>query len=340
MSFSLVGLLVCGCAATPTARVGPPPAYAAPITEDSVVSRLRSLPTTRVATRTRAESPGLEATEASLQNALASFGYSIALEPIPWPSAESPAGWNNIIAEIRGNAAPDEIILVTAHFDAVPDSPGADDNASGAAGVMEVARRLSSQGFADRTSRTVRFALFNVEEWGLHGAREHARLAALRDHERIVGVINLEMIGYFSDEPNSQRSPIPRIPGVFEPPTVGDTITLVANQASVGFARELNTLMRSGAPDLKTFLVDFIPGNGQMVPDTRRSDHAPFWDMGVPAVMVTDTSEFRNPNYHKPSDTIESLDLDRMTLVIRGVEHAVRVMCGEMAPRTTGEVSQ
>jgi hypothetical protein len=143
------------------------------------------------------------------------------------------------------------------------------------------------------------------------------------------------MIGYFTDEPGSQRSPIPRIPGVFDPPTVGDFIAIVANQSSSPFARELDTLMRSASPELKTLLVDFIPGNGRAVPDTRRSDHAPFWDMGVPAVMVTDTSEFRNQNYHEPSDTVESLELERMTLVIRGVEHAVRVMSGAMAPRTT-----
>lgn len=331
---ALPAVALLGCAATPTARVGPPPAYAAPISEDSVESRVRSLPTERVATRTRAESPGLEATEAILQDTLASYGYSISLEPIPWPNPDAPAGWNNIVAEIRGNTTPEEVILVTAHFDAAPDTPGADDNASGVAGVMEVARRLSSRSFADKSARTVRFALFNIEEWGLHGAREHARLAQLRENERIVGVINLEMIGYFTDEPNSQRSPIPRIPGVFEPPTVGDNITIVANQSSTAFARELDALMRSGAPELKTFVVDFIPGNGRAVPDTRRSDHAPFWDMGVPAVMVTDTSEFRNPNYHRSSDTIETLDLERMTLVIRGVEHAVRVMSGAMAPRT------
>jgi hypothetical protein len=330
-----VGMALAGCAATPTARVGPAPAYAAPISEDSVEARMRSIPTERVATRVRAESPGLEATESMLQDTLARYGYSISLEPIPWPSAESPAGWNNIVAEVRGNAKPEEVILVTAHFDAVPDSPGADDNASGVAGVMEVARRLSSSAFAEQTERTVRFVLFNVEEWGLHGAREHARLAALREGERIVGVINLEMIGYFTDEPGSQRSPIPRIPGVFDPPTVGDFIAIVANQSSSPFARELDTLMRSASPELKTLLVDFIPGNGRAVPDTRRSDHAPFWDMGVPAVMVTDTSECRKQNYHEPSDTVESLELERMTLVIRGVEHAVRVMSGAMAPRTT-----
>jgi Zn-dependent M28 family amino/carboxypeptidase len=199
---------------------------------------------------------------------------------------------------------------------------------------MEIARRLSSPAFAAQTQRTVRFALFNVEEEGLDGSFEHARLAELRaGEEQIVGVINLEMIGYFTDEPNSQRSPIPRIPGVFEPPTVGNTITLVANQASSAFARELNDLMRSGSPLLKTFLVDFIPGNGDAIPDTQRSDHAPFWMIGVPAVMVTDTSNFRNPHYHKPTDTIETLDLKRMTRVVEGVEHAVRVMSGASASR-------
>lgn len=326
-----VGVMV-GCAATPRARtpLGPPP-YAAPISERSVDARLRSLPTERPATKRRADSPGLEAAEAGLMEALSSYGYSPTLEPIPWPSEAEPAGWSNIVAEIRGNEAPQEVLLVTAHYDAVPGSPGADDNGSGVAGVLEVARRLSSPAFAEQTKRTVRFALFNVEEWGLHGSREHARVSERRAKElgeRIVGVINLEMIGYFSDEPNSQRSPIPRIPGVFEPPTVGDSITIVANQASSPFARQLTALMKAGSPELKTFLVDFIPGRGQAMPDVRRSDHAPFWDIGVPAVMVTDTSEFRNANYHTANDTIETLDLERMARVVEGVEHAVRVLSG------------
>lgn len=84
--------------------------------------------------------------------------------------------------------------------------------------------------------------------------------------------------------------------------------------------------MRESEPSVKTLVVDFIPGVGRAVPDVRRSDHAPFWDIQVPAVMVTDTSEFRNPHYHKASDTIETLDLRRMAQVVRAIEHAVRHM--------------
>ncbi len=317
------------CATTASAPVRRPPAYAGPITPRTIEGQILAIPTERVATLERAGSPGLQAAERDLMRRLADYGYSPTLEPIPWPDDAAPAGWNNIIVEIPGNTRPDEVLLVCAHYDAVAGSPGADDNASGVAGLMEVARRLSSPAFAAQTDRTVRFALFNVEEQGLDGSFEHARIAELRSSEqRIVGVINLEMIGYFSDEPNSQRSPIPRIPGVFEPPTVGDSIVIIANQASSSFARELVMLMESGAPHLKTFTVDFVPGNGEAMPDTRRSDHAPFWIIGVPAVMVTDTSNFRNPHYHKASDTIETLDLQRLTMVAQGVEHAVRVLSG------------
>lgn len=331
----LSGLVHSACATTASAPVRRPPAYAAPITSHSVEAQILALPTERVATAQRAGSPGLQAAERDLVRKLAGYDYSPRLEPIPWPDESTPAGWNNIIVDIPGNTRPDEVLLICAHFDAVAGSPGADDNASGVAGVMEIARRLSSPAFAAQTQRTVRFALFNVEEHDLDGSYEHARLAQLRaGEERIVGVINLEMIGYFSDAPNSQRSPIPRIPGVFEPPTVGDSIVIIANQASSTFARELVMLMESGASQLRTFTVDFIPGDGEAVPDTRRSDHAPFWMIGVPAVMVTDTSNFRNPHYHKASDTIETLDLQRMTLVVQGIEHAVRVLSGSTAVRT------
>lgn len=336
-SFALiVGVsFLTGCAGAPSARVAPapvPPAYAAPVSAQSVEAQVRALPVERAASRTdRRLSPGLEATEAHLLDTLAHYGYSPAVEPIDWPTAAAPAGWNNIIAEIPGNETPDEVLLVCAHFDAVAGSPGADDNASGVAGLMEVARRLSAPDFAAKTKRTVRFALFNLEEVGLIGSRAHAASPA-REGETIVGVIDLEMIGYFTDEPNSQRSPIPPIPGVFQPPTVGDSIVLVANRASSVFARDLDRHMRAGAPDLKTFVVDFIPGAGEAFPDTRRSDHAPFWVKGVPAVMVTDTSEFRNPNYHKPTDTVETLDLGRMARVVRAVEHAVRAMSGASEP--------
>lgn len=334
-----VAVSLLGCAGAPSAPVRRDvPAYALPVSSSTIEDQLRALPVARVATSSRADSPGLEETEAILRESLAGYGYSPTLEPIDWPSPENSAGWNNVIAEIRGVETPEEIILVAAHFDTVQGSPGADDNASGVAGVLEVARRLSSPAFAERSKRTVRFVLFNVEERGLYGSEEHAAMYAERraqTGERIVGVINLEMIGYFSDEPGSQRSPIPRIPGVFEPPTVGDSIVLVANRDSSPFARDLDSLMRAGAPRLKTFLLDFVPGAGEAIPDVRRSDHAPFWDIGVPAVMVTDTSNFRNPHYHKSSDTIETLDLERMSMVVEGVEHAVRVMSGAMPRRTS-----
>jgi hypothetical protein len=333
-ALSFTAVVVCACATTASAPVRRAPAYAAPVSASSIEAQIRALPTARVATLSRALSPGLESAEAILMRALIRYGYSPRFEPIPWPEPDDSAGWNNIIVDIPGNSRPEEVLLICAHYDAVEGSPGADDNASGVAGLMEVARRLSSPAFASQTERTVRFALFNIEEEGLDGSFEHARIAELRaSEERIIGVINLEMIGYFTDEPNSQRSPIPRIPGVFEPPTVGNTIALIANQASSEFARELVMLMESGSPQLRTFTVDFVPGNGDAIPDTQRSDHAPFWFIGVPAVMVTDTSNFRNPHYHQPSDTIETLDLQRTAQVVSGIEHAVRVMSGASSSR-------
>lgn len=329
LGFSILSSLV-GCAARQaSAPVRPAPHYAAPISAVSLDAQMRPIPIERPAARSVALSAGLAATEDLLVRALESYGYEVRREPIPWPAPTSSAGWSNIIAEIRGNESPGEVILVCAHFDAVAGSPGADDNASGVAGVLEIARRLAEPSFRASTARTVRFALFNLEEIGLVGSRHHAQASQARARaggDRIVAVINLEMIGYFTDEPNSQRSPIPPIPGVFTPPTVGDSIAIVANQASSPLARAIDAALREREPRMPTIVVDFIPGNGRAFPDVRRSDHAPFWDIGVPAVMLTDTSEFRNPHYHKPTDTIETLDLTRMAMVVRGIEHAVRVL--------------
>ena len=114
-------------------------------------------------------------------------------------------------------------------------------------------------------------------------------------------------------------------------------IALVATAASAEFARELAVNMRATAPAMPVFLLDFVPGNGEPMPDVRRSDHAVFWDAGFPAAMLTDTSEFRNPHYHKPTDTIDTLDLERMTLVVKGLTGAVWRMAGPIVRSTEGD---
>ncbi len=173
----------------------------------------------------------------------------------------------------------------------------------------------------------MQLAFYNLEEVGLVGSRAHAQQLqqrAQRTGARVVAMLSLEMLGYYSDEPGSQRIPIPEIPGVFEnPPTVGDFLALVGNQASASLAHTVAQAVQQASPELKLFVVDFVPATGWTMPDTRRSDHAPFWDMGWPALLVTDTSEFRTPHYHRPSDTLQTLDLRRLALAAHGLAAAV-----------------
>ena len=138
-------------------------------------------------------------------------------------------------------------------------------------------------------------------------------------------MVSLETIGYFSDEPNSQKSPIPPIKGVFEPPTVGDNIALVGFSRDQAFVQSLERGLKAGSPELKVSAFAFP----MALPDLMRSDHAPFYAAGVPAVMLTDTANFRNPNYHKPTDTVETIDAERFTRVVRGVVGAVGEVAGE-----------
>jgi Zn-dependent M28 family amino/carboxypeptidase len=245
--------------------------------------------------------------------------------------------WHNIVVDLKGTERPREVLIIGAHFDAVPGSPGADDNGSGTAALLEVARVLKGVPL----KRSVRLVFFNLEEIGLRGSAEHVRArlprmthaaspsAADTDKELILGMVSLEMLGFFCDAPNCQKSPFPAIPGVFEPPTVGDSIILATTSRVQPFSRRLDEAMRAASPTLKTFRVDFSP---VAPPDLMRSDHGPFLVAGFPALMMTDTANFRNPHYHQPSDTPETLDAARFTAVVRGLVGAIVAIANEDVP--------
>ncbi|MEL7472240.1 MAG: M20/M25/M40 family metallo-hydrolase [Planctomycetota bacterium] len=239
------------------------------------------------------------------------------------------AMWHNVVAERRGAERPHEVLIVGAHIDSVPGSPGADDNASGVAAVLEIARVLAE---GPAPAITVRLIVFNLEEIGLIGSKAYASdlRASLRREiedggERLVGMLALEMLGYYSDEPGSQRTPIPPIEGVFEPPDAGNFVALVTLAPHAGFNERLRAAMAEAEPEARTFRVDF---SALAPPDFYRSDHSPFWVLGAPAVMVTDTSNFRNPHYHTPRDTVETLDLERYELAVRALAGAVERLAG------------
>lgn len=333
MMNALIVVVAAVVAADPAARIEP----------SRLIKDLRDLPPSRTVSTSPDRQIVLKNTEEMLLGKLRHMGYTPVEQYLKWTTKgdarvltntgwttvpdPAPKTWRNIYVEIPGKTHPNEIIIVSAHFDSVPGTPGADDDGTGVAAALELARTLKDTPM----QRTVRIVLFNLEEIGLVGSTEHAAWTKQRldaGTETIVGMMSLEMLGYFTDEPNSQRIPIPAIPGVFEPPTVGDFIAIVANQASATFARSLVCGMNDAEPTLKTTLIDFVPGVGETMPDVRRSDHAPFWDIGVPAALVTDTSEFRTPHYHKPSDTIDTLDMDRYTKTCRAIAGAVWRLAG------------
>lgn len=204
-------------------------------------------------------------------------------------------------------------ILLAAHYDSVPGTPGADDNATGVAVLLELARVFSE----NPLTIPLRFIAFDLEEYGLVGSEIYAQ-ELKEKKEKIHLMFSLEMLGYCCQETNSQSYP-PVINQFY--PRTGNFIAFVGNLVTIResqfFARQMR---QSGTPS--EWLS--VPLSGTMIPETRLSDHTPFWDQGYKAMMVTDTSFLRNPHYHLPTDTIETLDLDFLTGVCEGLIAGLR----------------
>lgn len=198
-------------------------------------------------------------------------------------------------------------LVIGAHYDTVPDSPGADDNASGLAVLLETAARLQRV----LLSRPVWLVGFCLEEQDRLGSRAlAARLKA--EGQALVGVIILECVGFSSNRPASQQAPS-GVPQAV--PTVGDFLAIVGNESARSLVQAVERSAATRAPALKTQAL-VVPGCGEALPHTRRSDHASFWDVDYPAAMLTDTANFRNPHYHRATDTIETLDVRFLLKVI------------------------
>lgn len=216
--------------------------------------------------------------------------------------------FRNVIATHRGLVRPHERVIVLAHYDTVAESPGADDNASGVAVLLEIASVLAHVTF----ERTVHFIGVSLEEnekdgnpcSGTRGSR------ALATHARengwnIESVIVLESVAYAGD---SVVQSIP--PGIAIPvPEVGNFVAVVGNERSRELKEAFVRSVERYRDDLPHVELE-VPGNGTLLPDSRRSDHAPFWDEGFRAIMLTDTTNFRSPHYHQQSDTLETLNLE------------------------------
>ncbi|WP_341737317.1 M20/M25/M40 family metallo-hydrolase [Microcoleus sp. CAWBG640] len=204
-------------------------------------------------------------------------------------------------------------IVIGAHYDTVPGTPGADDNATGVAVLLELARAIALQPL----KYPVKLVAFDMEESGYFGSKDYAdKLKAQKQSLRLM--ISLEMLGYCNHNPNSQKYPT----GLkYFYPNSGNFIALIGNLRTVPDLINLSDKIRKSG-QLCEWLP--VPNRGLIVPDTRRSDHAPFWDNGYPAIMVTDTANMRNPHYHQASDRIETLDLDFLAGVCGGLIEAIR----------------
>jgi Zn-dependent M28 family amino/carboxypeptidase len=219
----------------------------------------------------------------------------------------------NLIAEVPGTEHPEEIVLIGAHYDTVPGSPGADDNASGIAAMLELARH-----FRDRPQpRTLRFVAFVNEEPPFFMTPNMGSYAyAARSRERgaeITAMVSLDGIAYFTDAPESQRFPVPGPDLIY--PNRGTFIGFVSRLRDMGLVKRAIGGFRDRAsiPSEGTALPAGLPGIGW-------SDHWSFWQHDYPALMVTDTLPFRYPHYHSPADTPEQLDYTRLARVTAGLE--------------------
>lgn len=217
----------------------------------------------------------------------------------------------NIEAEKRGLKFPEEILLVGAHYDSSPGSPGADDNSTGVAALLELARAFKDV----QIDRTLRFVAFVNEEppfflTELMGSRVYVQGVKARE-ENLLGMICFDSLGYYSSIPDSQQYPSP-LERFY--PDKGDFIAFVSNPQSALF---LEKCIRTFRKTTK------FPSEALIAPDSIQevefSDHSSFWKEGYHAIMVTNTAFFRNRHYHLPSDTTSTIDFERMTRVVSGI---------------------
>jgi Zn-dependent M28 family amino/carboxypeptidase len=227
--------------------------------------------------------------------------------------------FHNIEAEIRGTIEPDRIIVVGAHYDTAVGTPGANDNASGVAALIELVRIFSTL----TPDCTVRFVAFANEEppffWSKYmGSLVYAR-ECRRKGENIAGMISIETIGYYSEVEKTQRYPFPL--NCFKKNRKGNFIAFVSNLSS----RELLDASMKSFRQHSDFPVEgmALPA---FVPRVVSSDHSSFWRQGFKAIMVTDTARFRYPYYHKPQDLPERMDFQKMSLVVEGIGKMTRAM--------------
>jgi Zn-dependent M28 family amino/carboxypeptidase len=251
---------------------------------------------------------GLEEAAQYIKREFLKAGLEVREDHFEWEGKS----YKNIVAEKRGIISPHRVLILGAHYDTVPGSPGADDNASAVAVLLEVARNIQ----AVPLESTVRLIAFSLEEYDFAGSTHYVNGLSMGGDE-ILGMISVEMVGFTSPKQN--------YPSYLDPkqyPNVGDFVAIVGNERSKKLLERVCQSFRTNVPKLPLeFLI--VPGNGEGMEEVRLSDHSAFWNQGVPALMVTDTGFLRNPNYHLASDRIETLNFGFMQKVGVGVCHSI-----------------
>jgi hypothetical protein len=258
------------------------------------------------------EPAALEGAARHIEFTLFSLGYEVGTQRFETEHREV----RNIEVTVAGGARAAQIVVVGAHYDSVLGAVGANDNGSGVAALLELARLMKEA----KPARTVRFVAFVNEEppffvTGEMGSQHYARRARKRG-ENVVAMFSLETIGWYSDQPGSQHYPFPF--SLFYP-SKGNFLAFVANLGSRSLLHEALASFRRHAafPSEGVAAPEFIPGIGW-------SDHRSFWEQGYPALMVTDTAPFRYPHYHTMQDTPDKVDYERLARVVTGLNGMLR----------------
>ena len=256
----------------------------------------------------------LHAAAAYIETAWQAQGYAVTRQT--YTAAGVPS--TNLEISIPGSQRPGEVLLIGAHYDSVRGSPGADDNASAVAALLEISRFFAGR----RPARTVRLVAFVNEEPPFFTTRRQGSMiyaaAARKCRDDIRLMLSLEMLGYYSSRPGSQR--YPPFLGRFYP----DAANFIAFVANLRSRRSMQRLVRAfqAASDFPTAHIATLA----LVPGVSWSDHRSFWRRGYRAVMVTDTAFYRNPHYHSASDTPETLDYPKLAAVTEGLARAAAAL--------------
>ena len=289
------------------------PAVVAPDVRARLEAMVRTLAQT-IGPRSYRDTASLAAAADFITQSFEAGGYTVTFQPYEVQGLT----YRNLIAERRGTEEPERILIVGAHYDTVEGTPGADDNASGVAVLLELARLHAETRFR----KTVRFVAFTLEEPPFFrsrqmGSRVYARSLKAQG-EQVEAMLCLEMVGYHSQEQGSQSFPFPLFWLRWHYPTTGNFITVVSNSAS----EPLQIHVRDALKATMALPVETFTGPW-WIPGVDLSDHSSFWKEDYPAVMLTDTAYLRNPHYHRDSDKPDTLDYGAMAELVKGMSVAL-----------------